>query len=67
MPRPAIHESSHSEVFLKIGIPRKYTKYLKNTSEQVDFRRVAGCKSAVSQNLKPSHVFFKKLANILSS
>ena len=37
MHRIAVHESSQSEVFLKIGVPNKYAKSLNNIYEQVIF------------------------------
>ena len=32
-----MRESSHSEVFPKIDVPKKSAKFLKNTSERVHF------------------------------
>ena len=58
----AIHKSSQSEIFFKIGVPKKYAKFLKNTSEQVHF-----LVELYAQSLNSSLVFSKNLASILNS
>ena len=49
-------------MFFKIGFPKKYAKFLKNTSEQVHF-----LVELHAQSLNSSLVFSKNLANILNS